>query len=436
MKIDKFQIGGSRVFVIAEIGNNHNGDYDRAKLMIDKAIEMKVDCVKFQMRNLEHVYRSKSIDKTGDDLGTEYIIDLLEDFELSIEEHRELFNYCKKRGILYLCTPWDLKTIEVLESFGVLAYKVASADLTNMPLLDKLCDTGKPLIISTGMSTPEEIKKSVEFLNNRKAEFALLHCNSTYPAPFEDINLKWINKLEKIHPLVGYSGHERGINVTIASVAMGAKIVERHFTLDRNMDGPDHSASLEFDDFNKLIIGIRQVEKSLGSDKDRVMSQGEMINRENLAKSLVASRNLKKGDKIRKEDIKVLSPGQGLSPQNIDKLIGKILIRDMNYEDFFFKSDLDNKRLLPSKYNFKSKWGIPVRYHDFKKFNQIAKPDLYEFHLSYSDMNLDPHEFIDEIHDCGFVVHAPELFEGSHLMDLASLDDEYRKFSIEQTQKL
>ena len=115
-----------------------------------------------------------------------------------------------------------------------------------------------------------------------------------YPAPFEDINLKWINKLEKIHPLVGYSGHERGINVTIAAVAMGAKIVERHFTLDRKMDGPDHSASLEFDDFNKLIIGIRQVEKSLGSDKDRVMSQGEMINRENLAKSLVAPRNLKK----------------------------------------------------------------------------------------------------------------------------------------------
>ena len=152
MKIDKYDINNGRCFIIAEIGNNHNGSYDRAIEMIDLAVEMKVDCVKFQMRHLDQVYRKKSLSKSGEDLGTEYIIDLLDRFELSIDEHRSLSEYCKKKGILYMCTPWDLKSIEVLESFVVKAYKVASADLTNLPLLDQLSKTNKPLILSTGMS--------------------------------------------------------------------------------------------------------------------------------------------------------------------------------------------------------------------------------------------------------------------------------------------
>lgn len=436
MKIDKFTIGEERVFIIAEIGNNHNGDFNRAKLMIDKAVEMGADCAKFQMRNMKHLYRSKSINKNGDDLGTEYIIDLLEEFELTIDQHKDLKSYCTKKGILYMCTPWDIKTVDVLESFDVKAFKVASADLTNIPLLEKLSNTGKPLILSTGMSTVDEVKLTVSLLNDKKVDFALLHCNSTYPAPFEDINLKWINSLKKVHPIIGYSGHERGINVTIASVALGAKIVERHFTLDRNMEGPDHSASLEFEDFKSLIEGIREVERSLGQGKKRFLSQGEMINRENLGKSLVAAKNLKKGSIINREDIKVLSPGQGLSPQNINKLIGKTLMRDVDIEDFFFMSDLGQEKHLPSDYKFEKKWGVPVRFHDFEKFNKLIQPDIYEFHLSYADMNLDPSKFIPKSNDCGFVVHAPELFEGSHLMDLASPDLKYRQISIDQTQRV
>lgn len=438
MTINQFNIGNKRTFIIAEIGNNHNGSIERAKIMIDKAVEMGADCAKFQMRQIKEVYRSKSLDKTGEDLGTEYIIDLLNKFELTVEQQRELSLYCKSKGILYMCTPWDTKSVEILESFNVPAYKVASADLTNLPLLDKLALTKKPLILSTGMSTSDEVKYTVDFLHKRKVEFVLLHCNSTYPAPLHDINLKWIDKLKKIHPLVGYSGHERGINVSLAAVALGAKVIERHFTLDRKMEGPDHAASLEFDEFKDLIIGCREIEEALGKDNatNRLLSQGEMINRENLGKSLVASRKLKKGDILTSDDIKVLSPGQGLSPQFYESLIGLKLNRDLDFEDYFFKSDLTHETHVIKEYKFKHSWGIPVRYHDFYKYQELIKPDLFEFHLSYSDMELDIEKYLNGIYDCGFVVHAPELFKGSHLMDLATPDEKYRKISMLETQKV
>ena len=182
-----------KTFVIAEIGNNHNGSFDKAIEMVCLAKKMGADCVKFQMRNLNEVYREKSLKKDGEDLGTEYIVDLLNKFELSIEEHKKLFDFCLKE-IMYLCTPWDLSSLKVLESFGLPAYKVASADLTNFPLLEALNKTKKPLILSTGMSTSEEVDRTVSFLKEKKTEFILLHCNSTYPAPVHDINLNWIRE--------------------------------------------------------------------------------------------------------------------------------------------------------------------------------------------------------------------------------------------------
>lgn len=337
INIENFRIGEGRTFIIAEIGNNHNGSYDRAIQMIDLAVEMGVDCVKFQMRHLDKVYRKRSLIKTGEDLGTEYLIDLLNKFELNVEQHRNIARYCREKGILYLCTPWDSKSIEILESFDVPAYKVASADLTNLPLIDALCKTKKPLILSTGMSTLDEVNKVISFLNVRQANYVLLHCNSTYPAPFHDINLNWINALKKLHPYIGYSGHERGTAISMASVALGACVIERHFTLDRNMEGPDHAASLQTEEFTQLINGIREIEEGLGNDISRQVSQGEMINRENLGKSLVSACHLEKGTVIKPEHITVLSPGQGLSPLLYDDLIGKKLSRDMNEEDFFFQ---------------------------------------------------------------------------------------------------
>lgn len=436
MNISQKIFNKKHVFVIAEIGNNHNGNIDLAFKMIDKAKESGVDCVKFQMRHIDKVYRKKSLLKSGEDLGTEYIIDLLNRFELTVDEHKKLSEYCNEIGIHYMCTPWDLKSIEVLESFNVEAYKIASADLTNIPLIYSLIQTKKPLILSTGMSTLEEINFTSNYLNKHNAKYALLHCNSTYPAPIQDIHLNFIPTLKSIHNTVGYSGHERGINITLAAVALGATIVERHFTLDRLMEGPDHAASLEYDEFKSLVNGIREIENALGVGDSRALSQGEMINRENLGKSLVAARDLKEGNIIQASDIKILSPGQGLSPQNFESLLGKKLHRDISFEDYFFLTDLSPKDNFKTSFNFQFKWGIPVRYHDFNKFNKIVQPDLYEFHLSYSDMELDPGEFLEGTYEFGFIVHAPELFKGSHLMDLATDDLEYRKNSIKETQKV
>ena len=436
MKIENFKIGGKRCFVIAEVGNNHNGDFSKAIKMIDLAVEMGADCVKFQMRHLNQVYREKSLNKSGEDLGTEYIIDLLNRFELTIDEHKKISDYCKSKGILYMCTPWDKRSIEVLETFGVKAYKVASADLTNLPLLDILSNTGKPLIISTGMSREDEVIEVKKFLQKRNVEFAFLHCNSTYPAPFQDINLNWIKSLKKIHPLIGYSGHERGISVSLAAISLGVCIIERHFTLDRDMEGPDHAASLEYKEFKSLIEGIREVEIAIGSKDKRKLSQGEMINRENLAKSLISSKKISKGTIIKPEHVKVLSPGQGISPLKYDKLIGRELRRDMDFEDFFFESDIEDNLITSKEYKFKRPWGVPVRYHDFQKYFEISKPDFFEFHLSYSDMDLDPKDYLNGTYESGFVIHAPELFKESHLMDLATPDDNYRKYSLEQTQRV
>ncbi len=424
------------VFIIAEVGNNHNGSFSRAIEMVDKAVEMRADCVKFQMRNLSEVYRRNSLDNKGDDLSAEYTIDLLRRFELTVDEHKKISEYCKSKNIMYMCTPWDLRSIEALEDFGVEAYKVASADLTNLPLISRLIDTGKFLILSTGMSREIEIREVVSYLNERNASFALLHCNSTYPAPFHGINLNFIKRLSELHPLIGYSGHERGTSVTLAAVGLGAKVIERHFTLDREMEGPDHAASLEFDEFKSLISGIREVELALGESGERIVSQGEMMNRENLAKSLVAAKSLKVGHVITAEDLSVKSPGQGLSPLRMNDLIGKRLVRDMEEEDYFFPTDLNEKEVVSTNYKFSRPWGIPVRYFDFNLFSSRLSSDIIEFHLSYSDMELNLDDFFEGSYDYGFVVHAPELFKDSKLMDLASEDEVYREFSKFETQRV
>ena len=436
MNISNFVVGETRVFIIAEIGNNHNGSYDLALKMVDAAIDAGVDCVKFQMRNMTSVYRKKSLAKQGEDLGTEYVLDLLERFQLSQDEHRNIAKYCDENDILYMCTPWDSDSVVTLESLDVKAYKVASADLTNLPLIEILIATQKPLILSTGMSSHDEIQITTNFLNSRNAEFVLLHCNSTYPAPFHDINLNWIKKLKDIHPLIGYSGHERGIAVTLAAVGLGAKVVERHFTFDRSMEGPDHAASLERDELKALVAGIREIEEALGDGVERSISQGEMINRENLAKSLVAATGLLKGTIIEPKHLKVLSPGQGLSAQNYEQLLGRVVQRDMLEEEYFYPSDLRDERIEPKSYSFKRPWGVPVRYHDFAEYNAKISPDVFEFHLSYSDLDLNIDDFLNGEYECDFVVHAPELFSESRLMDLASPDEVYRQYSVKETQRV
>ncbi|MDA9543067.1 acetylneuraminic acid synthetase [Bradyrhizobium sp. CCBAU 45321] len=426
---------GEPCYVIAEIGNNHNGDFDRAIALVDAAVAAGADCAKFQMRKLDEVYRASSLSGKDDDLAVEYTLDLLRRFELPTAQQKKIAEYCAAKGIEYLCTPWDAKSVAVLESFGVEAYKVASADLTNLPLLARLTATGKTLIVSTGMSTTDEIKAAAKFLDDRNASYVLLHCQSTYPAALHNIHLRFMETLREIHPVVGYSGHERGIAVSTAAVALGAVVIERHITLDREMEGPDHAASLEPEEFKALVSGIREVEAARGEKlAERALSQGELINRENLAKSLVAARDLSAGIVISESDIAVKSPGQGLSPLKMPALLGRKLTRTMAADDYFFQSDINEGAAKARRYRFDRPWGVPVRYHDTERFLEICEPDIIEFHLSYSDMERDPAAYLSGTYDLGFVVHAPELFAGSKLMDLATPDEALRRYSLEQTQ--
>ncbi|TFV80684.1 acetylneuraminic acid synthetase [Bradyrhizobium frederickii] len=426
---------GEPCYVIAEIGNNHNGDFDRAIALVDAAVAAGADCAKFQMRKLDEVYRASSLSGKDDDLAVEYTLDLLRRFELPTAQQKKIAEYCAAKGIQYLCTPWDASSVAVLESFGVQAYKVASADLTNLPLLARLAATGKALIVSTGMSTTDEIKAAAKFLDERNASYVLLHCQSTYPAALHNIHLRFMETLREIHPMVGYSGHERGIAVSTAAVALGAVVIERHITLGREMEGPDHAASLEPEEFKSLVSGIREVEAARGEKlAERALSQGELINRENLAKSLVAAKDLSAGTVISEADIAVKSPGQGLSPLKMPALLGRKLTRTMAADDYFFQSDLDEGAAKARRYRFDRPWGVPVRYHDTERFLEICEPDIIEFHLSYSDMERDPAAYLSGTYDLGFVVHAPELFAGSKLMDLATPDEALRRYSLEQTQ--
>ena len=229
----------SPAVLIAEIGNNHNGSVDLAYRLVDEAIAAGADCVKFQLRDLDSLYSNRGdSNDPREDLGSQYVLDLLEKNQLKVDELQKVFEHCRNAGVEPLCTPFDLVSLDNLEAMGIVAYKVASPDLTNHELLSAIADKSKPMLCSTGMSTETEILDAVNLLGSKGTEFMLLHCNSTYPAPFRDVNLNYMTRLSEIgNCFVGYSGHERGFHVPIAAVSMGAKVIEKHFTLDKAMEG-------------------------------------------------------------------------------------------------------------------------------------------------------------------------------------------------------
>jgi N-acetylneuraminate synthase len=425
-------------FVIAEIGNNHQGDLDLCFRLIDQAAAAGADCAKFQLRDLRSLYRNQG-DHTdaSEDLGSQYTLDLLSRFSLDADALFKAFDHCKAKGIIPLCTPWDLDSVAALERYGVAAYKVASADLTNHQLLTAVADTGKPVMLSTGMSREAEIAEAVALLKRRGAQFVLLHCNSTYPAPFKDINLSYMDRLRGLGDcLVGYSGHERGTAVVHAAVARGAKVIEKHFTLDKTLEGNDHKVSLLPDEFRAMVEGIRQVEESLGNAEARTLTQGEMMNRETLAKSLIAACDIPLGTEITDDMLLVRSPGKGLQPNLRPQLVGRKAVRALKAGDFFYPSDIGQGDAVARAFSFRRPWGLPVRYHDFKDLLVKTNPTLLEFHLSYVDMDLPLEDFFGQPLDIDFVVHSPELFAGDHVLDLCSRDPEYRAQSIRNLQRV
>ncbi len=440
IRIGDFIIGpGHASFLIAEIGNNHNGSVDTAQRLVDEAVAAGADCAKFQMRSMAQLYRNAGdANDASADLGAQYTLDLLSRFQLGTGDMFRVFDYCKSKGILPLCTPWDSDSLVHLERYGMPAYKVASADLTNHELLELLARTGKPLICSTGMSSESEIVDAVRLLKRHGAPYVLLHCNSTYPAPFKDIHLEYMDRLRHIGDcVVGYSGHERGIAVAIAAVARGARVIEKHFTLDRNWEGNDHRVSLLPDEFRTMVQSIREVEQSLGSGEARRVTQGEMMNREVLAKSLVATRDVAAGEIITTDMVTARSPGQGLSPYRKAELIGRAARRALKSGDFFYPSDLNDEVVAARPYRFRRPYGVPVRYHDAQRLVGMAPFDLFEFHLSYKDMDESIAKHLgDAVFDMDLVVHSPELFAGDHIMDLCSPDPAYQQRSIDELQRV
>ncbi len=425
-------------FTIAEIGINHNGSLELAKRLVEAAASSGADCAKFQMRDMDSLYRkAPSSEASAEDLGAQYALSLLERFQLSNEEMFEVFDYCKQHNILPLCTAWDLRSLDALESYGMEAYKVASADLTNHDLIIPLARTGKPLFCSTGMATEAEIIETVELLKHHGAPYVLLHCNSTYPAPFKDVNLRYLDRLGEIGRCpVGYSGHERGISVALAAVARGAKVIEKHLTLDKNMEGSDHKVSLLPEEFAAMVQGIRQIEAAVGNAEPRRITQGEMMNRNTLAKSLIASCEIQSGQEITLEMIEVKSPGRGLQPNRKQALVGVRSRRHMRAGDFFFASDLGEGVVIARNYSFRRKWGVSVRYHDLARILSKSNPDFLEFHFSFKDLDEDFRAYLPEPLDMDLVVHSPDLFAGDHLLNLCTEDSEYRNRSIRELQRV
>lgn len=421
----------SPVFVVAEIGINHNGSLEVAKQLVDAAANAGADCAKFQMRDMDTLYRAGTFGFSGEDLGVEYTLDLLGDMYLSHNDLLKALDYVREVGLTPLCTPWDEKSAQLLVQYGLPALKISSADLTNHRLLQFAVSSQRPVILSTGMSSEAEIVEAVNVLRHGTSPYALLHCNSTYPSPFGDIRLGYMDRLAEIgNCLVGYSGHERGHHVSVAAVARGARIIEKHITLDRNGRGSDNIVSLEPHEFARMVREIRDTEVAIPAEGPRLISQGERTNRITLAKSIVAKYDLAVGHEITEQDLQVRSPGRGLQPNMRSKLIGISLRRPIKAGDFFYETDIAPPITRARPYFFTRQWGLPVRFHDYKDLMKQSNPNFLEFHLSYRDLAIDIKTAIPDRLDSDLIVHSPDLFQNDLILDLAADDLGVRTASV------
>ena len=326
-----------RTFIIAEAGVNHNGSIEIAKELIDKAKAAGADAIKFQTFKAEKLV-SKTADKAAYQKKTtsknESHYEMLRRLELDEEDHQELMNHCRKRKITFLSSPFDEASADLLERMGIRMFKIPSGELTNLPFLQHIAKKNKPIIMSTGMSTLEEVEEALDAIfhaGNKKV--TLLHCVTEYPAPFKEVNLKAMLTLEKAFNLpVGYSDHTKGIEIAIAAVALGAKIIEKHFTLDKNMEGPDHRASIDPLELKQMIKAIRNVEASLG-DGVKKPASCELKNINIARKSIVATRDIGKGEKITKAKVALKRPGNGIQPKDLGKILGHVTKRAIKADE-------------------------------------------------------------------------------------------------------
>ena len=324
------------VYIIAEAGVNHNGSFDLACKLVDAAKKAGADCIKFQTFKAEklvsHSAQKAEYQKKNTDEGSQQ--DMLKKLELSFEEFKKLKVYCDHVGIAFLSTPFDPDSIAFLATIDMPFWKIPSGEVTNYPYLVALAKTKKPIVMSTGMCTIEEIRKAVEVLKANGAEnIKLLHCNTEYPTPFADVNLRAMEHLRReFNVTVGYSDHTKGIEVPIAATALGAEIVEKHFTLDKNMEGPDHKASLEPTELAQMVTAIRNIEQALGNGV-KEPSASEIKNKPIARKSIIAQKAIQKGEVLTVDNLTVKRPGEGISPMLWESVIGTKAVRDFAVDE-------------------------------------------------------------------------------------------------------
>lgn len=323
--------------IVAEAGVNHNGSLETAKKLAKTAKLCGADIVKFQTAKLDSIVSKNAKmanyqkQNTGKNISQK---EMLERLLLSFDEFVELSNYCQMIGISFLSTPFDLDSLLFLERFNFNVWKIPSGEITNLPYLEKIAGNHSDIILSTGMSNLDEIDAALNVLHlNGAGKITLLHCNTQYPTPMEDVNLNAMLTLKDRYKCdVGYSDHTLGIEVPIAAVALGATVIEKHFTLDRNMEGPDHKASLEPNEFKSMVSAIRNIEKALGTG-NKVASPSETENKDIARKSIVASRMIKKGEVFTKDNITTKRPGSGISPMRWYNVIGAVAKRDFQEDE-------------------------------------------------------------------------------------------------------
>ena len=319
----------STIYIIAEAGVNHNGDITIAKKLVDEAKKAGADAIKFQTFQTEDLVSEKAKKAEYQKINTkseENQKDMLKKLELSKEEFRELFEYCKEKDIIFLSTPFDVGSIEFLESLGVLLFKIPSGEIDNLPYLRRMSQCKKPIILSTGMSNYEEIENALNILKKeiRKEDIVILQCTTDYPAKPEDINLRVMEEMKKRFSMeVGLSDHSEGIEISLAAAALGARVIEKHFTLSKDMEGPDHKASLTPTEFKSLVIGIRKIEMALGNGI-KTSTKMEEKNKQLVRKSIVAKCRIKKGELFTENNITTKRPGDGISPMEWDDIIGSV----------------------------------------------------------------------------------------------------------------
>lgn len=325
-----------KVLIIAEAGVNHNGNLDMAKQLIDVAASCGVDIVKFQTARLDSLVSKHAAmaDYQKNNIGQEKTQkEMLAELLLPFENFVILADYCKEKGVEFLSTPFDIDSINFLKDM-VNVWKVPSGEITNYPYLREIGKTGKKVILSTGMSNLEEVEAAVEVLKKfGTKDIVLLHCTTEYPAPYDQINLRAINTMAEHFGLqVGYSDHTEGVEVSLAAVAMGAKVIEKHFTLDKTLPGPDHKASMSPEELRNLVVGIRRVEKALG-DEEKKPSEVEEKNKLVARKSIVAARDIAKGQLLTEDNLTTKRPGTGINPMMWDEVIGTVAIRDFEEDE-------------------------------------------------------------------------------------------------------